>query len=109
VRPVRGAFNLASDPVLDARAIATILGARPVPVPVAILRAAAAVSWRLHLQPTDPGWVDLVLSVPILDTNRIRQELDWEPRYDAADAVNEILNGFGDRAGLETAPLTPAG
>ena len=31
-------------------------------------------------------------------------------RYDAADAVTEILlDGFGDRAGLETAPLTPVG
>jgi UDP-glucose 4-epimerase len=109
VRPVRGAFNLAAEPALDGAAIARILGAQPVRVPAPVLRAAAAVSWRLRLQPTDPGWVDLVFSVPLLDTSRIRRELDWEPRYDAADAVTEILAGFRDRAGLETAPLTPVG
>jgi UDP-glucose 4-epimerase len=109
VRPVRGAFNVAAEPVLDGPAIARILEARLVPVPPPVLRAAAAVSWRLHLQPTDPGWVDLVFAVPLLDTGRIRRELDWQPRYDAADAVTEILDGFRDRAGLETAPLTPVG
>jgi UDP-glucose 4-epimerase len=46
--------------------------------------------------------------VPLLDTGRIRRELGWEPRFDAADAVTEILAGFRDGAGLDTAPLTPA-
>ena len=95
--------------MLDGAALAHILHARPVPVPAPLIRAVAAVSWRLRIQPTDPGWVDLVLSVPLMDTGRIRRELGWEPRYDAADAVTEILDGFGDRAGLETAPLTPVG
>ncbi|MGH9012196.1 MAG: NAD-dependent epimerase/dehydratase family protein, partial [Acidimicrobiia bacterium] len=61
------------------------------PAPRSLLGAAASVSWRLHLQPTDPGWVDLVFAVPLMDTGRIRRELEWEPRYDAADAVTEIL------------------
>ena len=109
VRPVRGAFNLAADPVLDGAALAAILHARPVPVPQGLLRAAASLSWRMRLQPTDPGWVDLVLGVPIMDTNRARRELEWAPRYDAADAVTEILDGFGEGAGIETAPLAPVG
>jgi nucleoside-diphosphate-sugar epimerase len=108
VRPVRGPFNLAADPVLDGAAIARILGARPVPVPRRLLRTTASAAWHLRLQPTDPGWVDLVLNVPLLDTARIRRELDWEPRFDAADAVTEILDGLRDGANLETAPLTPA-
>jgi nucleoside-diphosphate-sugar epimerase len=109
VRPVRGAFNVAAEPALDGAALARILHARPVPVPPPLLRAAAAVSWRLRLQPTDPGWIDLVHAVPLMDTGRLRRELDWEPRYDAADAVTEILDGFRDGAGMETAPLAPAG
>ena len=108
VRPVRGAFNLAGEPVLDGAAIANILHARAVPVPSGMLRAAASVSWHLHLQPTDPGWIDLVLAVPLLDTGRLRRELDWEPRYDAADAVTEILHGFRARAGFGATPLAPA-
>jgi nucleoside-diphosphate-sugar epimerase len=109
VRPVRGAFNVAAEPVLDGVGLANLLHARPVPAPRSLLRAAASVSWRLHLQPSDPGWVDLVLAVPLMDTSRARRELEWEPRYDAADAVAEILDGFRDGAGMETAPLTPVG
>ena len=109
IRPVRGAFNVAAEPLLDGAALAEILHARPVPLPTSLLRAAASLSWRLRLQPTDPGWIDLVLSVPLMDTSRARQELDWEPRYDAADAINEILDGFRERSGMETAPLSPVG
>ena len=109
VRPVRGAFNVAAEPVLDGVALARILDARPVPMPPSLLRTAASVSWRLRLQPTDPGWVDLLLNVPLMDTQRIRRELGWEPRYDAADAINDILDGFREGTGLETAPLTPVG
>jgi UDP-glucose 4-epimerase len=109
VRPVRGAFNVAAEPVLDGAAVARILGAHAVPVPPRVLQATAAVTWRLHLQPTDPGWVDLVFSAPLMDTDRIRRDLEWEPHYDGADAITEILDGFRDGAGAETAPLTPVG
>jgi nucleoside-diphosphate-sugar epimerase len=109
VRPVRGAFNLAADPVLDGQAMARVLRARTVPVPGRLLRVAASAAWHLRVQPTDPGWVDLVLNAPLLDTARIRRELDWAPRFDATDAVTETLDGFRDGAGLETKPLTPVG
>ena len=109
VRPVRGAFNVAAEPVLNGAAVARILGARPVPVPPSALRLTASLSWRLHLQRTDPGWVDIVLSAPLMDTTRLRTELDCVPRYDAADAVSEILDGLRDGAGMDTAPLAPVG
>jgi nucleoside-diphosphate-sugar epimerase len=109
VRPVRGAFNVAADPVLDGAAVARLLGARAMPVPPRVLRAAAALSWRLHLQPTDPGWVDVVLAAPLLDVTRARRELDWRPRYDAVEAVDEILDGFRRQAGMDTAPMAPVG
>jgi UDP-glucose 4-epimerase len=107
VAPVRGAFNLAADPVLDGPALAGILHARTVPVPPAMLRAAAALTFHARLQPTDPGWVDLVLAIPVLDTTRARRELGWVPRFAATDAVTEILDGFRHHAGMGTAPLTP--
>jgi len=65
--------------------------------------------FRARLQPTDPGWVDLVLDVPLLDTTRARRELGWSPRCDAEGAVAEILDGFRDHAGMATAPLAPVG
>ena len=94
VRPVVGGFNLAAEPVLDPPTLAAILGARRVRVPGAVLRALVALTWRLHLQPTDPGWVDISLRAPLLNTARARQELDWAPTMDAAEALLETLAGM---------------
>ncbi|HWH94278.1 MAG TPA: NAD-dependent epimerase/dehydratase family protein [Baekduia sp.] len=106
-RDVRGAFNIAAEPVLDADELARILHARPVPVSARALRAAADLSWRARLQPTDPGWVDLGRGVPLMDTTRARTELGWEPRHSAADALLELLDGLGHGAGADTPPLEP--
>jgi UDP-glucose 4-epimerase len=102
---VRGAFNIAADPLLDGDELARILRARPVPVPAAVLRAAADVSWRIRLQPTPPGWVDLALGVPVLNTRRARRELGWTPRRTAGEALLDLLSGFADAAELPTPPL----
>lgn len=104
----RRAYNVAADPVLDTAALARVLRARPVRVPARVLRAAAALTWKLRLQPTPPGWVDMALSVPIMDATRIRTELGWRPATGADDALRELLDGMRERAGAGTPPLEPA-
>jgi nucleoside-diphosphate-sugar epimerase len=104
-RDVRGAFNVAAEPVLDAAELARTLGARRVPVPARLLRAAAALTWRAHLQPTSASWIDLGRGVPTMDTTRARTELGWEPRHTAGDALLELLDGLGQGAGGPTPPL----
>ncbi|HVM02911.1 MAG TPA: NAD-dependent epimerase/dehydratase family protein [Acidimicrobiales bacterium] len=103
----RGAYNIAAEPVLDGRRLADALGARAVAVPRRALRAAALASWRLHLQPTPPGWVDLAFAVPVMDTTRARTELGWAPSVPADEALRELLDGMADGAGLPTPPLRP--
>ncbi|HYH59644.1 MAG TPA: NAD-dependent epimerase/dehydratase family protein [Thermoleophilaceae bacterium] len=107
VRDVRGAFNIAADPVLDPDELGRLLGARPVPVPAALLRGGAELTWRLRLQPVPSGWVDMALGVPLLDTTRAREELGWEPRRSAGEALLELLEGMREGAGSETPPLDP--
>ena len=68
------------------RRSARLLGARTVPVPGAVLRGAAALTWRARLQPTPPGWVDLALGVPLMDSGRARRELGWTPARSATEA-----------------------
>ena len=104
-RPVRGAFNIAAEPVLDPDQLGRLLGARPVPVAPAVLRAAVAGSWRLRLQPTPPGWLDLALGVPIMETSRAHDELGWTPRFGADDAFLDLLDGLRNGAGFRTPPL----
>jgi UDP-glucose 4-epimerase len=103
----RGAYNVAADPVLDAATLGRALRARPVRVPVRALRAAADLSWRLRLQPTPPGWLDMGMGVPLMDSGRIRGELGWTPRHAADDALIELLAGIRESAGAPTPPLDP--
>jgi nucleoside-diphosphate-sugar epimerase len=104
----RGAYNIAADPVLTPRALAKALGARHVAVPEAPLRALADWTWRAHLQPTPPGWLDMGLSVPVMDTTRAREELGWAPRHTADQALNELLDGIRESAELPTPALSRA-
>jgi hypothetical protein len=94
--------------VLDPQELARLLRARPVRVPEGLVRGAAALSWRLHLQPTPPGWLDLALNVPLLDVTRARDELGWAPRHTAGEALLELLAGMRAGAGAKTPPLDPA-
>jgi nucleoside-diphosphate-sugar epimerase len=106
-RDVRGAFNIAADPVLDPDELGRLLHARPVAVPARLLRAAAQLTWRARLQPADPGWIDLARGVPTMDTTRARTDLGWSPRHSAGDALLELLDGLADGAGADTPPLDP--
>lgn len=102
---VRGPFNLAADPVLDAAALARLLGARVVKVPTPLVRAAIATGWHLRLIPADPNLFDLFTRIPVMDTSRARTELGWSPARSATDAVAEFLAGLAAGAGMETPPL----
>ena len=106
-REVRGAFNLAAEPVLDAHEVGRILNARPVPLPARLARTGADLSWRLRLQPVSAGWFDMALSVPIMDTTRARTQLGWTPRRSADETLLDLLAGLREGAGLDTPPLSP--
>ena len=103
----RGAYNVAAEPVLDPDELGRLLGARPVPVPEAALRVAADLTWRLRLQPSPKGWVDMALGVPIMSTRRIRDELGWAETRTSGQALLELLDGMRDGSGVDTPPLAP--
>ena len=103
----RGAYNVAAEPPLDGDVVARLLGAKPVDVPARVLRAGAALSWRLRLQPSEPGWVDMGLAVPLMDCSRARDELGWTARRGADEAFLELFEGLREGAGHPTPPLDP--
>jgi nucleoside-diphosphate-sugar epimerase len=104
---VPGAFNLVAEPVLSRDDIAAALGARPLHVPFPLLRAAADLSWRAHLQPVDAGWVDMAYGAPVLDAGRARRELGWTPAHDAPQVLGEMLDGLASAAYDDTPVLRP--
>lgn len=105
VREVRGAFNVAAEPVVDAAALGRLLGARPVKVPLGPVRAAVAAAWRAHLLPASPMLLDLFLSIPVMDITRAHQELGWEARHTSLDALQTFLDGLRAGTGGATPPL----
>jgi hypothetical protein len=107
VRRVAGAFNLAAEPPLTTQRIAEVFGARAVHVPARMLRVAVAGSWHARLQQVDPGWVDIAVAAPLLDTTRARTELGWSPTVDAITVLSETLSGLRNASSDGTPALRP--
>lgn len=109
VERARGAFNVAADDLLHGADLARIVGHdRLVELPPAVVRAALAAAYDSRLVRADPGWLDMAMTVPVLDSTRIRSELGWAPRRTAAEALEELLRGMAVGQGLRSAPLRPA-
>lgn len=102
---IRGAVNVAADPVLSMRDVAGLLRARPVPVPFRLARWWIDVAWRLRLHPLEGGWLDLAAACPIMDTTRAREELGWAPRHDGRTALRAVLRGIATGSAGPTPPL----
>lgn len=93
-----GDFNIAAEPIINrARYRETFGGVGP-SMPKAALRALADLSWRAHLQPTDAGWIDLGLGLPLLDTARIRS-LGWVPQHDGDETLRRFVDALAHRRG----------
>ncbi len=92
-----GAFNLAAEPSLGTPASPSWLE------PIA--HNLAAIAWRARLVAAEPGWVDLALRAPLMDTERAREHLGWTPRHSAQETLTELLEGFRDDARFPTPAL----
>jgi nucleoside-diphosphate-sugar epimerase len=93
-----GAFNVASGPVIDRERFAALFGGVGPDLPPRVLRAAATASWHARLQPTDPGWVDLALQLPLQDTSRI-EALGWQPQHAGDTVLAEFVAALRDGSG----------
>jgi UDP-glucose 4-epimerase len=102
---VDGAFNIAAEPPRSPAEMAERIGVRSFPVPARVVRRLADLSWRMRLQPTPPGWLDMALNVPLMSSERARLELGWEPRRSSVEALEELLEGMREGRGAKTPPL----
>ncbi|CAL9599670.1 hypothetical protein SUDANB58_05411 [Streptomyces sp. enrichment culture] len=102
---VRGAFNLAADPPVDAGLLGEMLGTRRVRLPRSAARSAIAAARGLRLLPASPRLFDAVLRLPLLDCTRARADLGWRPERTATEVLREFLQGLREGAGARTEPL----
>ncbi|MEW1953187.1 NAD-dependent epimerase/dehydratase family protein [Terrabacter sp. NPDC080008] len=106
-REAAGAFNVAAEPVLSGHDIAAALCARPVRLRQEVVSAAAAAVWLAHLSPLDPGWVDMALQAPWVDSSRARDVLGWSCEHDAHEVLAELVEGMRQGAGAGGCALRP--
>lgn len=106
-----GAFNIAAEPVVTPQELARLLHARRIlPIPMALLHGLVGLTWRLRIQPSDSGWIDMAAGAPIMDTGRARQLLNWEPRMSSIEALAHVLDGMAAGEGVTASPaLKPRG
>lgn len=104
-RRLHGGVNFAADAPVSGADLAAAMGTRLWEVPPAMVRRVVQLSWAARLQPTDVGWFDLAMGVPLLDTERARRELDWRPRRTATEALQELLAGMATRRGAPSPVL----
>ena len=78
------------------------------PLPLPVLRAVIDVTWRLRLQATDGGWIDMAAGAPIMDTVRAHELLGWTPRWSSLESLTELLDGMAaGKRRLASPPVTP--
>jgi nucleoside-diphosphate-sugar epimerase len=103
----RGPFNIAANPILDAKTMAEALDTRRLRVPELLLRAGARVGFGLGLVRAGPEWVELALKAPLMDCSHAERELGWVPRVSATEALRELMRGLAEDDGMPTPPLEP--
>ena len=103
-RSAAGAFNIAAEPVVDPLLVASVLGSRWVPARLRVMRALMWVTWKLRLQKSDPGWIDIAATVPVMSTSRARDELGWKPRVPSSVALDEIVRGVAEHSNVRASP-----
>ncbi|UDY25008.1 NAD-dependent epimerase/dehydratase family protein [Nocardioides sp. Kera G14] len=106
-RQAAGPFNLAADDPVTAATMAEVMDARLLSVPSAALRGLASASWRVGVQPVDPGWLDMAFSIPLLDASRAKAVLGWRPTKEAREVFAETISGMLDGSSDDTPVLRP--
>ena len=100
-----GAFNLSAEPPVQPQHLAKALGPMPMPVPTWLARSLIDAAWRARLQPIEPGWIDLISSMPLLNTERAQAILGWRPRHTAHQALTELAEGLRRNEGTASPVL----
>jgi len=82
-----GAYNLAGPGSVRLGDIAHALGWRTVPVPGPALSLGVGLARRLTFLSSQLEWATALRTPVLMDSGKARRELDWAPRFDAAETL----------------------
>jgi UDP-glucose 4-epimerase len=86
-----GIYNLAGDGTISFGDLASALGWYSVPVPGIALEAAAEVIARVPFAPAEFQWINAARVPVIMDTQKARDKLGWEPAYDTRETLTDTV------------------
>lgn len=90
-----GAYNIAGDGVLSGTDVVRELGLTPVPIPAPLVHLAAraaAFAPGVPFLPPAVDWVEALSHPAIMDTTKAREELGWQPRHSALEALRDTVH-----------------
>jgi nucleoside-diphosphate-sugar epimerase len=92
-----GAYNLAADGEVTMGDVARELGWHRIPVPGMAVSGAAELISRVPLMPSALEWVHAVRVPSLMNTDRAKEQLGWQPRHDAHETLRATVAGAGER------------
>lgn len=108
-----GAFNIAADGTMNLRECADVIGLKRRRVPRSIYWRLAALLWRVRLSETPPGNIHFALHPWVVSNDKIKQALDWQPRYTTRETFDITMRARGlmngDAAGGRPEIAAPVG
>lgn len=88
-----GTYNLAGPGTLTVSELARALGWWSIPLPKGLVGSLDDVLKRLPGLPAEFAWLTAFRVPVVMDTSKARDELGWEPRFDAAETLAEMIHG----------------
>ncbi|MEA2426095.1 MAG: UDP-glucose 4-epimerase [Thermoleophilaceae bacterium] len=88
-----GIYNLAAEGTIGVSDLASAIGWYSVPIPNLAVEVTAEVISRIPFAPAELSWIN-ALRVPVLmDTQKAREKLGWQPEYDTRETLAETVEG----------------
>lgn len=86
-----GIYNLAAEGEITLSDLAAELGWHSVPIPKQAVGLGATILQRLPALSVEAGWLEALRAPMLMDTQRARRELGWEPEHDARATLRELV------------------
>ncbi|MCA9666695.1 MAG: NAD-dependent epimerase/dehydratase family protein [Myxococcales bacterium] len=97
----RGTFNIASDGVLPLSTLLALAGRVAMPMPHGLAAPLSRLLWMTQVSTTPPTFLDFLRYLCVVDTERARRVIGFEPRFDIRQTIAQF-------AGTEAAPAARA-
>ncbi len=99
-----GVYNLAAEGEVTVSDLACELGWHAFPTPSSTVALAAEIIGRLPFLPDRASWVEALRRPVLMDASRARRQLEWNPRYDAAQTLRAMVAAHRGAAAIGRPP-----